>query len=270
MNRQVDGHSARRRFGQNFLVAPGIIRKIVDAIAPRDDGTVVEIGPGLGALTEPLLERINHLHVVEIDRDLIARLRSRFPPERLTIYEGDALEFDFGALKGPGPLKIVGNLPYNISSPLLFHLVAYAAVVHDMHFMLQKEVVDRMVADPGSKDFGRLSVMLQYHYHMERMFVVPPGAFNPPPKVDSAIVRMIPRVIGTEGGGAAAQDLGIFARVVTAAFSQRRKMLRNTLREFISEADLAALGIAPTARAEDIAVTDYVRLANSLSDLARR
>ena len=270
MNRQVDGHSARRRFGQNFLVAPGIIRKIVDAIAPRDDDTVVEIGPGLGALTEPLLERINHLHVVEIDRDLIARLRSRFPPERLTIYEGDALEFDFGALKGPGPLKIVGNLPYNISSPLLFHLVAFAPVVYDMHFMLQKEVVDRMVAEPGSKDFGRLSVMLQYHYHMERMFVVPPGAFNPPPKVDSAIVRMIPRAIATEGGSEAAQDLGVFARVVTAAFSQRRKMLRNTLREFISEADLAALGIVPTARAEDIPVADYVRLANSLADLAGR
>ena len=270
MNRQVDGHSARRRFGQNFLVAPGIIRKIVDAIAPRDDGTVVEIGPGLGALTEPLLERINHLHVVEIDRDLIARLRSRFPTERLTIHEGDALEFDFGALKGPGPLKIVGNLPYNISSPLLFHLVAFAPVVYDMHFMLQKEVVDRMVAEPGSKDFGRLSVMLQYHYHMERMFVVPPGAFNPPPKVDSAIVRMIPRAIATEGSGEAARDLGVFARVVTAAFSQRRKMLRNTLREFISEADLAALGIVPTARAEDIAVADYVRLANSLADLAGR
>jgi 16S rRNA (adenine1518-N6/adenine1519-N6)-dimethyltransferase len=270
MSRQVEGHSARRRFGQNFLVAPGIIRKIVDAIAPRAGETVVEIGPGLGAITEPLLERIDHLQVVEIDRDLIARLRNRFPPERLTIHEGDALQFDFGALKGAGPLKIVGNLPYNISSPLLFHLVAFAPVVHDMHFMLQKEVVDRMVAEPGSKDFGRLSVMLQYHYHMERMFVVPPGAFNPPPKVDSAIVRMIPRVIGTGTGiGEAAKDLALFARVVTAAFSQRRKMLRNTLREFISEPDLAALGIAPTARAEDIAVTDYVRLANSLADLAR-
>jgi 16S rRNA (adenine1518-N6/adenine1519-N6)-dimethyltransferase len=266
----VEGHSARRRFGQNFLVAPGIIRKIVDAIAPRAGETVVEIGPGLGAITEPLLERIDHLQVVEIDRDLIARLRNRFPPERLTIHEGDALEFDFGALKGAGPLKIVGNLPYNISSPLLFHLVAFAPVVHDMHFMLQKEVVDRMVAEPGSKDFGRLSVMLQYHYHMERMFVVPPGAFNPPPKVDSAIVRMIPRVIGTGTGiGEAAKDLALFARVVTAAFSQRRKMLRNTLREFIGEADLAALGITPTARAEDIAVADYVRLANALADLAR-
>jgi len=262
------GHIARKRFGQNFLVAPGIIRRIVDAIAPRAGDTVVEIGPGLGALTEPLLERMDHLHVVEIDRDLIARLRSRFPPERLTIHEGDALAFDFAALKGPGPLKIVGNLPYNISSPLLFHLVACAPVVHDMHFMLQKEVVDRMVAEPGGKDFGRLSVMLQYHYYMERMFVVPPGAFNPPPKVDSAIVRMIPRAKGT-GGHELARDPELFGRVVTAAFSQRRKMLRNTLREFINEADLAALGIAPTARAEDIAVADYVRLANSLADLAR-
>jgi 16S rRNA (adenine1518-N6/adenine1519-N6)-dimethyltransferase len=215
--------------------------------------------------------------VVEIDRDLIARLQSRFPPERLSIHEGDALEFDFGALKGAGPLKIVGNLPYNISSPLLFHLVRFAPLVHDMHFMLQKEVVDRMVAEPGSKDFGRLSVMLQYRYHMERLFIVPPGSFNPPPKVDSAIVRMIPvdysRVMQSgipgDGAGDTAKDPALFARVVTAAFSQRRKMLRNTLREFIGEADLAALGITPTARAEDIAVADYVRLANALADLAR-
>src|SRR5664279_925065 len=209
--KEYQGHVARKRFGQNFLVSPGIIRKIVDAIGPRPGDTVVEIGPGLGAITEPLLERMDHLHVVEIDRDLIARLRTRFPPERLTIHQGDALEFDFGALKGQGPLKIVGNLPYNISSPLLFHLVAFAPLVHDMHFMLQKEVVDRMVAEPGSKDFGRLSVMLQYHYHMERMFIVPPGAFNPSPKVDSAIVRMIPKTAGTDG--AAATDHALFARV---------------------------------------------------------
>ncbi|MDA8256954.1 MAG: 16S rRNA (adenine(1518)-N(6)/adenine(1519)-N(6))-dimethyltransferase RsmA [Betaproteobacteria bacterium] len=266
--KSVAGHTARKRFGQNFLVADGVIRKIVEAIAPRAGDTVVEIGPGLGALTEPLLERIDHLHVVEIDRDLIARLQQRFAPQRLTIHQGDALEFDFGTLKGTGPLKIVGNLPYNISSPLLFHLVPFAPLVHDMHFMLQKEVVDRMVAEPGSKDFGRLSVMLQYRYHMERMFIVPPGAFNPPPKVDSAIVRMIPRK--EVGAGETATDPALFARVVTAAFSQRRKMLRNTLREFIGEADLAALDITPTARAEDIAVADYVRLANTLADLARR
>jgi 16S rRNA (adenine1518-N6/adenine1519-N6)-dimethyltransferase len=267
VSRQVEGHSARRRFGQNFLVSPGIIRKIVDAVAPRAGDTVVEIGPGLGALTEPLLERIDQLHVVEIDRDLIARLRQRFPPERLSIHEGDALEFDFGALKTAGPLKIVGNLPYNISSPLLFHLVPFAPQVYDMHFMLQKEVVDRMVATPGSKDFGRLSVMLQYRYHMERLFIVPPGAFNPAPKVDSAIVRMIPVDFSKVGADATAKEPLLFAKVVTAAFSQRRKMLRNTLRDFISEAALATLGITPTARAEDIAVADYVRLANTLADL---
>ena len=268
--KSVAGHTARKRFGQNFLVSDGVIRKIVEAIAPRAGDTVVEIGPGLGALTEPLLERIDHLHVVEIDRDLIARLRQRFPPQRLSIHEGDALEFDFGTLKGAGPLKIVGNLPYNISSPLLFHLVPFAPLVYDMHFMLQKEVVDRMVAAPGSKDFGRLSVMLQYRYHMERMFIGPPGAFNPPPKVDSAIVRMIPVDFSKVGAGGTATDPALFAKVVTAAFSQRRKMLRNTLREFIGEAALAALGITPTARAEDIAVADYVRLANTLADLARR
>jgi 16S rRNA (adenine1518-N6/adenine1519-N6)-dimethyltransferase len=266
VSRQVEGHSARRRFGQNFLVSDGVIRKIVEAIAPRPGDTVVEIGPGLGALTEPLLECSDHLHVVEIDRDLIARLRQRFAPERLSIHEGDALEFDFGRLKGAGRLKLVGNLPYNISSPLLFHLVPFAPLVYDMHFMLQKEVVDRMVAAPGSKDFGRLSVMLQYHYHMERLFIVPPGAFNPPPKVDSAIVRMIPVDFSKVGAGATAKDPALFAKVVTAAFSQRRKMLRNTLRDFIGEAALAALGITPTARAEDIAVADYVRLANSLAD----
>ena len=265
----VAGHTARKRFGQNFLVSDGVIRKILDAIAPRADDTVVEIGPGLGALTAPLLERIDPLHVVEIDRDLIARLRQRFPPERLIIHEGDALEFDFASLKGSGRLKIVGNLPYNISSPLLFHLVPFAPLAYDMHFMLQKEVVDRMVAEPGSKDFSRLSVMLQYRYHMERLFVVPPGAFNPPPKVDSAIVRMIPVDFSSVGAGGTAQDEALFARVVTAAFSQRRKMLRNTLRGFVGEAALAALGIAPTARAEDIPVADYVRLANSLAALAQ-
>jgi 16S rRNA (adenine1518-N6/adenine1519-N6)-dimethyltransferase len=269
VSRQVEGHSARRRFGQNFLVSDGVIRKIVDAIAPSAGDTVVEIGPGLGALTGPLLERIAHLHVVEIDRDLIARLQQRFPPERLSIHEGDALEFDFGALKGAGRLKIAGNLPYNISSPLLFHMVPFAPLVYDMHFMLQKEVVDRMVAAPGSKDFGRLSVMLQYHYHLERLFIVPPGAFNPPPKVDSAIVRMIPVDLQKVGAGGTATDAALFAKVVTAAFSQRRKMLRNTLRDYISEAALAALGITPTARAEDIAVADYVRLANTLADLGR-
>jgi 16S rRNA (adenine1518-N6/adenine1519-N6)-dimethyltransferase len=257
---QHQGHTARKRFGQNFLVSPGIVRRIVDAIAARPGDLVVEIGPGLGALTAPLLERIDHLHVVEIDRDLIARLKDAYPPERLTIHEGDALEFDFATL-GTG-LKVVGNLPYNISTPLLFHLAAYAGGVRDMHFMLQKEVVDRMAAEPGSGDYGRLSVMLQYRFDIERLFVVPPGAFNPPPKVDSAIVRLVPRKVGA---GDTAKDEALFARVVAAAFSQRRKMLRNTLREMISEDGLAALGIAPTARAEELSVADYVRLSNSVA-----
>lgn len=258
-------HQPRKRFGQNFLVSPGVIRKIVEAIAPRPGDTVVEIGPGLGALTEPLLGKLEQLHVVEIDRDLIARLRQRFAPERLVIHEGDALEFDFGALKEAGPLKtlkIVGNLPYNISSPLLFHLAEVADKVSEMHFMLQKEVVDRMVAAPGTGDYGRLSVMLQYRFHMERLFVVPPGAFDPAPKVDSAIVRLIPRKLGA---GEAARDEALFGRVVAAAFSQRRKMLRNTLREFGGETLLQAQGIAPTARAETLAVADYIRLANALT-----
>ncbi|MDI6747805.1 MAG: rRNA adenine dimethyltransferase family protein [Rhodocyclaceae bacterium] len=317
----MSGHQPRKRFGQNFLVSPGIIRKIIDAVAPRAGDTVVEIGPGLGALTEPLLERLDHLHVVEIDRDLIERLRQRFSATRLTIHAGDALEFDFGALAAAGPpqggesppvggsersarggasfaagppqggesppvtasgdfmgggehderggallaagsLKIVGNLPYNISSPLLFHLAEYAAVVSEMHFMLQKEVVDRMVAAPGGGDYGRLSVMLQYRYDMERLFIVPPGSFNPAPKVDSAVVRMIPLKVGV--GGTALDDV-LFARLVKAAFSQRRKMLRNTLKEFGGEALLEAQGFAPTARAETLAVADFVRLANVLT-----
>ncbi len=255
--KSVAGHVARRRFGQNFLVSDGVIRKIVDAIAPRAGDTVVEIGPGLGALTAPLLERLPVLHVVEIDRDLIARLRERYPPERLVIHEGDALAFDVAMLAPADPaarFKIVGNLPYNISSPLLFHLAAAADRVTDMHFMLQKEVVDRMVAAAGSEHYGRLSVMLQQRFHLERLFVVPPGAFQPPPKVDSAIVRLIPRAD-------AAPAPARFAEIVATAFSQRRKMLRNTLRGIAGEEALRALDIPPTARAEDLDVADFLRLA---------
>jgi 16S rRNA (adenine1518-N6/adenine1519-N6)-dimethyltransferase len=254
----MKGHQARKRFGQNFLVSPGVIRNIVTAIAPRHDDRLVEIGPGLGALTEPLLAALDHLHVVEIDRDLIARLRERFPTEHLAVHEGDALEFDFGALGVD--LRVVGNLPYNISTPLLFHLAGFAGSVRDMHFMLQKEVVDRMVAAPGTADYGRLSVMLQYRFDMERLFIVPPGAFNPAPKVDSAIVRLLPKPKEL----LIAKDEALLARLVLAAFGQRRKMLRNNLRDLVDEAGLLAVGIAPTARAEELAVADYVRLANSL------
>lgn len=169
-------HIPRRRFGQNFLVAPGIIDTIISAVSPQRSDTVVEIGPGLGALTEPLLARLDHLHVVEIDRDLIARLKKRHPAEHLSIHEGDALAFDFASI--PGRLRLIGNLPYNISTPLLFHLADYAGQVGDMHFMLQKEVVERMVAEPNSADYGRLSVMLQYRFHLDWLFDVPPDSFN--------------------------------------------------------------------------------------------
>ncbi|HTY02637.1 MAG TPA: 16S rRNA (adenine(1518)-N(6)/adenine(1519)-N(6))-dimethyltransferase RsmA [Rhodocyclaceae bacterium] len=264
MNGPGEAHRPRKRFGQNFLVSPGIIRNIVEAIAPQRADRVVEIGPGLGALTEPLLERVEHLHVVEIDRDLIARLRERFEPSRLTIHEGDALEFDFGALGSD--LRVVGNLPYNISTPLLFHLAGFADAVRDMHFMLQKEVVDRMVADPGTADYGRLSVMLQYRFDMDRLIVVPPGAFNPAPKVDSAIVRLIPKAKVV----LAARDEALLARLVLAAFGQRRKMLRNNLRGLVDESGLEAVGIKPTARAEELAVGDYVRLVLSMAASAAR
>ncbi|MDO8933369.1 MAG: 16S rRNA (adenine(1518)-N(6)/adenine(1519)-N(6))-dimethyltransferase RsmA [Rhodocyclaceae bacterium] len=252
-------HIPRRRFGQNFLVATGVIRDIVATIAPRRDDRVVEIGPGLGALTEPLCAAVDCLHVVEIDRDLIARLRGNFPPQKLVVHEGDALEFDFGSLGSD--LRIIGNLPYNISTPLLFHLATYAGQVRDMHFMLQKEVVDRMVAEPGTADYGRLSVMLQYRFDMERLFDVPPEAFDPAPKVDSAIVRLVPR----PAAALTARDDAVFARVVMAAFSQRRKMLRNTLRDLFTAEALVDLGIRPTARAEELPVAVYVALANSLA-----
>ncbi|MFA7281153.1 MAG: 16S rRNA (adenine(1518)-N(6)/adenine(1519)-N(6))-dimethyltransferase RsmA [Sterolibacterium sp.] len=254
-------HVARKRFGQNFLVSREVIHRILSAIAPQPGETVVEIGPGLGALTEPLLEHLEHLHVVEIDRDLIARLRNRFPPSRLTIHEGDALKFDYAELaSGESGLRVVGNLPYNISTPLLFHLAEYADRVRDMHFMLQKEVVDRMVSDPGGHEYGRLSVMLQYRFAMERLFLVPPEAFDPAPKVASAIVRMTPLPAADLSRVNDAQ----FAQVVATAFGQRRKMLRNTLRDLIDTNELAALGIQPTCRAEELSVADYVRLSNAL------
>ncbi len=255
----MKGHVARKRFGQNFLVDRGIITEIVSAINPQRGDTVVEIGPGLGAISEPLLARLDHLHVVEIDRDLIARLKRQHSPERMTIHEGDALAFDFTRIGTD--LRLVGNLPYNISTPLLFHLAEYAGSVRDMHFMLQREVVERLVAVPGDPDFSRISVMLQYRFHIEWLIDVPPESFDPPPKVQSAVVRLIPREVSELD----AKDPGKLAMVVQAAFSQRRKMLRNTLKGILGDAGFAELGIVPTRRAEDIAVADYVRIANHLT-----
>lgn len=251
------GHTPRKRFGQNFLVDPGVIDAILAAIDPRPQDVLVEIGPGLGALTEPLLARLAHLHVIEIDRDLIERLKKRHAPERLSIHAGDALAFDFASLGAN--LRVVGNLPYNISTPLLFHLAAHAEHLRDMHFMLQKEVVERMVAAPGESAYGRLSVMLQYRFALEWLIDVPPESFDPPPKVQSAVVRLVPK----PKAALTARDPERFAQIVTAAFSQRRKMLRNTLKDLFGEAELESLGIPPTARAEALSLTDFVRLANA-------
>lgn len=256
-------HIARKRFGQNFLIDQQVIADIVNAVAPARSDCVVEIGPGLGALTDPLLRRVDHLHVVEIDRDIVTRLKQRYSTEALTIHEGDALDFDFASLSGdPGArLRIVGNLPYNISTPLLFHLAGFSDRVVDMHFMLQKEVVERMVAEPGTSDFGRLSVMLQYLFVIDRLLDVPPESFDPAPKVDSAVVRLIPRPPAERN----ARDEAGFASLVAMAFAQRRKMLRNNLKGVLDEGGFARLGIPPTARAEDLSVADYVRVANALT-----
>lgn len=251
----MKGHIARKRFGQNFLVAPGIIDGIVRAISPQANDCMVEIGPGLGALTEPLLSRLQHLHVVEIDRDLIARLHKQYSRERMTIHEGDALEFDFSRV-GSKDLRIVGNLPYNISTPLLFHLASYAEQVKDMHFMLQKEVVERLVAVPGESAFSRISVMLQYRFHMEWLLDVPPDSFDPPPKVDSAVVRLIPKT-----SAECTTNIERLSQVVATAFAQRRKMLRNNLKSLFTPEQLQQLGIDPQQRPEDLSVADYVRLA---------
>ena len=255
-------HTARKRFGQNFLQDSRIIADIIRAVRPQPADTVVEIGPGLGAITEPLAAKLDCLHVCEIDRDIIGYLKTRLYAGKLVIHEGDVLQFDFASV--PGRKKIVGNLPYNISTPLLFHLSRYADEVEDMHFMLQKEVVERMVAEPGSNDFGRLSVMLQYFFEMEKLLDVPPEAFSPAPKVDSAVVRLIPAKhrIGQ------AQDFEQFAALVKQAFHQRRKTIRNNLKGLADDNDLQAAGISPQERAEHIAPEKYVALANLLAQKA--
>ena len=252
-------HIPRKRFGQNFLIDDGIIAGIVESIRPQRDDTVVEIGPGLGALTEPLLERLDHLHVVEIDRDLIARLRGRHPPQRLTIHEGDVLEFDFSALGGD--LRVAGNLPYNISTPLMFRLAAYAGGIRDIHVMLQREVVERMVAAPGDSEFSRLSVMLQYRFDMEKLIDVPPESFEPAPKVDSAVVRLTPHAKLPHP----ARDETVFADIVARAFGQRRKTLRNTLKGRVADETFSRLGINAGARAQELSVADFVRIADAVT-----
>jgi 16S rRNA (adenine1518-N6/adenine1519-N6)-dimethyltransferase len=248
---------AKKRFGQHFLTDGYYLRGIVSAIAPRPDDAMAEIGPGTGLMTEELSRVLAHLHVVEIDRDLARRLRERFPAAKVTVHEADALEFDFASL--PSPLRVVGNLPYNVSSPVLFRMAAIAERIQDCTFMLQKEVVDRMVAAPGTADYGRLSVMLQYRFAMERLLDVPPEAFTPPPKVDSAVVGMRPLGAGRPRAG----DEALFAAIVGAAFMQRRKTLRNAARALAGEDVFAAAGIDPSRRGETLAVGEFIALANA-------
>lgn len=255
----------KKRFGQNFLHDPGVIRRILAAVSARPGEPIIEIGPGRGALTAGLVEAAHQITAIEIDRDLIQSLADRFG-DRLTLIPQDVLSVDFLVLaqercSGPSSLRIVGNLPYNISSPLLFHLLPVAGWVRDQIFMLQKEVVDRMVASEGSKTYGRLSVMLQARYALERLFVVPPGAFFPAPAVDSAIVVMWP----LPQEEVRVRDWKAFEAMVTAAFSMRRKMVRNTLSDYLPRLDLAAAGVRETDRPEDISVASYLSLAEQLA-----
>ncbi len=248
---------AKKRFGQHFLADEGVIGAIVRAIQPRPGDALVEIGPGLGAMTQPLLERAGALSVIELDRDLAARLRGHGRPG-LAVIEADVLSVDFGAFAAQAgrPLRVVGNLPYNISSPILFHLLPVAGQVRDQHFMLQKEVVDRMAAAPGGKDYGRLSVMLQWRYAIEAVLDVPAAAFAPPPRVESAVVRMVPK----PAEAVATVDTGRLGALVAVAFSQRRKLLRHTLGHWIDQhAPGAAFDLQ--RRAEEVPVAEYVSLA---------
>ena len=256
----MSSHRPRKRFGQHFLTDPAVIDAIVDAVSPGPDDVVVEIGPGLGAITEPLANRAGHLHCVELDRDLVAALRMRWANDpKVTIHEADALEFDFATLGNR--LRIVGNLPYNISTPLLFHLLDSRDSIQDMHFMLQKEVVDRMAASPGSKAYGRLGIMLGCYLDIEALFDVDRESFDPPPAVTSAIVRLRPKIEQCFE----IEDDALLGDVVATAFSQRRKTLRNALRSRVDETELRALDIDPGKRPETLAIADYVALTNYLA-----
>ena len=253
-------HRTKKRFGQHFLHDHGVIHKLIQYIHPKNGEQIIEIGPGMGALTFPLLEKIDHMEVIEIDRDVIKHLEYR-GGEHLTVHNIDALRFDLAKLlKDNQQMRVVGNLPYNISTPLIFHLLEYAPYIQDMHFMLQKEVVDRITATPSSKAYGRLSVMVQYHCNTEYLFYVGPEAFNPPPKVDSAVLRLQP----WQQKPYQANDLQLLSRVVAQAFSMRRKTLRNTLKKVFTSEQIENVGIDPSLRAETLGVEAYVKLSNLL------
>ena len=255
----MPGHRARKRFGQHFLVDPGVIDAILRAVNATEDDVVVEIGPGQGALTDALAQTAGELHLVELDRDLAAKLRTRYADKpNVTVHEGDALRFDFGSIGES--IRVVGNLPYNISTPLLFHLLEYREHILDMHFMLQKEVVARMAAQPGTKAYGRLGIMLGCHLGIESLFDVPPDAFAPPPEVNSAVVRLDPLPPGTFE----ITNEKALSELVARAFMKRRKTLRNALKGDADADDLAAVGIDPGLRPEQVSIADYVQLGNYL------
>ena len=263
------GHTARKRFGQNFLHDDYVIGQIVSAINPQHEQNLVEIGPGLGALTDPVCDEVEALTVIELDRDLAKRLREHpFNGDKLTVIEQDAMTMDFTELAKTMPVKdkglrVFGNLPYNISTPLMFHLFSHAACVDDMHFMLQKEVVNRLAAGHGSKSYGRLSVMAQYYCKVMPVLNVPPGAFKPPPKVDSAVVRLIPHKTPPVD----VVSVATLERGCAQEFNQRRKTIRNSLKESLTEAQISALGINPTVRAEVLSLQDFATIANAVSAL---
>jgi len=256
-------HRARKRFGQNFLHDAGVIHRILRAVHAREGQHLLEIGPGQGAITEGLLGSGAKLDVIELDQDLIPLLKLRFGLNpQFSLHQGDAMKFDFATLVSPGEkLRVVGNLPYNISTPLIFHLLEHASIIEDMHFMLQKEVVERLAATPGGGDWGRLSIMVQYFCRVEHLFNVGPGAFNPPPKVDSAIVRLVPHAELPHP----ARDHRLLERVVREAFNQRRKTLRNTLRQLLSAEQIEAAGVDGSKRPEQLDLAAFVRLADQLA-----
>jgi 16S rRNA (adenine1518-N6/adenine1519-N6)-dimethyltransferase len=256
----MSGHRAKKRFGQHFLHDRRVIERIVRAFAPQPGDVVAEIGPGQGVLTHALLGRVARLHAIELDRDLVAQLQRTFPTEALILHSADALDFDFRTLVARGEkLRLIGNLPYNISTPLLFHLLDQAQVIHDMLFMLQKEVVDRMAAAPGGRDYGRLSVMVQWRLAVEKLFDVGPGAFSPPPQVESAVVHLTPHATPP----IAVTDAQRFSRIVQAAFAHRRKTLRNNLKGIVEGAVMTGIGIDPSRRAETLTLEEFARLAHA-------
>lgn len=258
------GHKARKRFGQNFLTDEDIIERIVRAIAPKVGDNILEIGPGLGAITEPVAELTDQLNVVELDKDLAERLQTHpFIGKKLNIYQADALKFDFAQVMNKDkPMKVFGNLPYNISTPLLFHLYEYLDDIENMHFMLQKEVVNRMCAAPNSKAFGRLSVMTQYYCRAVPVTEVPPSSFVPPPKVDSAVIRLIPKSYEERHQ----VNPATLNHVCLEAFNQRRKTLRNSLQNIATAEDIVGLGIDPTLRAENLSLNEYIKIAQWLDN----